>query len=517
MIAVVGRASARSWSRRPRRPPTRARRSTRSSRPRRGRARPGPAGPGQPRTSAARRQGHLPGLPAGLGQAHQPAAATARSRPRCTARTTAAVPNGWVHNLEHGGLVLLYSCDKGACDDAVAGAAPRALRRASPASADLRHAARGRRARSSRGSSRCRPSTRRWSGIACCTWTTLDIQQVYDFFTPVRRARRPRALARRRRSRSARPRRRAPSPGASPSAAGEPAGRPSPRRASTEAPAASAVGRPEPVGELRPPMRLYAYEDRSGNARSGCSSTAGCLTGGQLEKRGRILGRLDTHLGLGPTSGSSTTGAARSRRPTRRALRRGAPLVDPDDAHARRGDRRRRLGGKVVCVGLNYGDHVAEGGRAAPGPPAAVREVRQRDHRRRRGDRPAAGHARPGPRGGAGRRHRAAGAPGRRGRRHGPRRGLRRRQRRQRPRLAGQPAGPARGREGRRPVAAGQGQRHLPAGRPGVRHAPTSSIPRAGLAPPQLADPRQRHGRRASRRSCRTAPRRTCCSASPRS
>ncbi|MEI7744211.1 MAG: DUF3105 domain-containing protein, partial [Chloroflexota bacterium] len=27
-------------------------------------------------------------------------------------------PNGWVHNLEHGGLVLLYSCDKGACDDA---------------------------------------------------------------------------------------------------------------------------------------------------------------------------------------------------------------------------------------------------------------------------------------------------------------------------------------------------------------------------------------------------------------
>ena len=27
-------------------------------------------------------------------------------------------PNGWVHNLEHGGLVLLYSCEKGACDEA---------------------------------------------------------------------------------------------------------------------------------------------------------------------------------------------------------------------------------------------------------------------------------------------------------------------------------------------------------------------------------------------------------------
>ena len=29
-----------------------------------------------------------------------------------------SVPNGWVHNLEHGGLVVLYSCDKGACDSA---------------------------------------------------------------------------------------------------------------------------------------------------------------------------------------------------------------------------------------------------------------------------------------------------------------------------------------------------------------------------------------------------------------
>lgn len=27
-----------------------------------------------------------------------------------------SIPNGWVHNLEHGGLVLLYSCDRGACD-----------------------------------------------------------------------------------------------------------------------------------------------------------------------------------------------------------------------------------------------------------------------------------------------------------------------------------------------------------------------------------------------------------------
>jgi hypothetical protein len=38
--------------------------------------------------------------------------------PRVYGPDDSTVPNGWVHNLEHGGLVLLYSCDKGACDDA---------------------------------------------------------------------------------------------------------------------------------------------------------------------------------------------------------------------------------------------------------------------------------------------------------------------------------------------------------------------------------------------------------------
>jgi hypothetical protein len=33
-----------------------------------------------------------------------------------------SLPNGWIHNLEHGGMVLLYSCDKGACDEAGLGA-----------------------------------------------------------------------------------------------------------------------------------------------------------------------------------------------------------------------------------------------------------------------------------------------------------------------------------------------------------------------------------------------------------
>ena len=38
--------------------------------------------------------------------------------PRVYGPDDQSVPNGWVHNLEHGGLVVLYSCDKGACDDA---------------------------------------------------------------------------------------------------------------------------------------------------------------------------------------------------------------------------------------------------------------------------------------------------------------------------------------------------------------------------------------------------------------
>lgn len=39
-------------------------------------------------------------------------------QPRVYGPDDQAVPDGWVHNLEHGGLVLLYSCDKGPCDSA---------------------------------------------------------------------------------------------------------------------------------------------------------------------------------------------------------------------------------------------------------------------------------------------------------------------------------------------------------------------------------------------------------------
>ena len=38
--------------------------------------------------------------------------------PRVYGPDDTSAPNGWVHNLEHGGLVLLYSCEQGACDEA---------------------------------------------------------------------------------------------------------------------------------------------------------------------------------------------------------------------------------------------------------------------------------------------------------------------------------------------------------------------------------------------------------------
>jgi hypothetical protein len=38
--------------------------------------------------------------------------------PRYYAPDDSTVPQGWIHNLEHGGLVVLYSCVHGGCDDA---------------------------------------------------------------------------------------------------------------------------------------------------------------------------------------------------------------------------------------------------------------------------------------------------------------------------------------------------------------------------------------------------------------
>ena len=91
------------------------------------------------------------------------------------------VPNGWIHNLEHGGLVLLYSCDKGACDTATQDQL-RALVTGFPVSAVCQTAP-----------GIVGPVVARFEQMptrfAALVWDrvlymdTLDTQQVYDFYT----------------------------------------------------------------------------------------------------------------------------------------------------------------------------------------------------------------------------------------------------------------------------------------------------------------------------------------------
>ena len=186
-----------------------------------------------------------PVCPPASGQAHQPAAATARSRPRSTGPTTRPCPTAG----------CTTSSTAASCSSTRATRAPATTRRSQQLQALLRRASprapsaacrRGRSARSSRGSSRCRPSTRPSSGTACCTWTSSTSPQIYDFFTAVRRAgRQRRQLARRRRSRSAPP----PSPSAS---AGE---SPSARRPARRPPRARRQRRAPRQRRARPPSR----------------------------------------------------------------------------------------------------------------------------------------------------------------------------------------------------------------------------------------------------------------------
>ena len=92
-----------------------------------------------------------------------------------------STPNGWVHNLEHGGLVLLYSCDKGACDNAsIAALTPFAAGFPKSTYCGLPPGLVG-------------PVIARFEQMptkyAAMVWDrvlymdTLDVQKVYDFFT----------------------------------------------------------------------------------------------------------------------------------------------------------------------------------------------------------------------------------------------------------------------------------------------------------------------------------------------
>ena len=115
-------------------------------------------------------------------------------------------------------------------------------------------------------------------------------------------------------------------------------------------------------------MRLYAYYDRFGDERFGVLVEGRLLTGAQLEKRGRLDPAIDTHLGIGFQIGFEDDWLGELRRATRRALKAGAPLLDLDARRPAPAMNEIQTG-KIVCVGLNYGDHAREGGRAAPDRP----------------------------------------------------------------------------------------------------------------------------------------------------
>ncbi len=114
-------------------------------------------------------------------------------------------------------------------------------------------------------------------------------------------------------------------------------------------------------------MRLYAYLDRQGDDRFGVLVEGGVLTGGQLERDGRL--DVPTQLGLawslamGPDVHDEWL--RRVRKATGVALRHGATPRPPTDRRALPAI----VPGKVVCVGLNYLDHVEEQGIERPAKP----------------------------------------------------------------------------------------------------------------------------------------------------
>ena len=110
-------------------------------------------------------------------------------------------------------------------------------------------------------------------------------------------------------------------------------------------------------------MRLYAYEDRHGEPRIGALTARGLLTGSRLDTvtRGPSLRTWQSICCLV----NDPEWAQGFERMIRRARKQGVSAMDPE--------RRRQLPaiahGKIVCVGLNYGDHAKEGGRAVPDRP----------------------------------------------------------------------------------------------------------------------------------------------------
>ncbi len=115
-------------------------------------------------------------------------------------------------------------------------------------------------------------------------------------------------------------------------------------------------------------MRLHAYYDRFGDERFGVVVMGRLLTGGQLEKRGGLDRAIDTRLGVGFQLGFDDDWQGELQRAARRAIKKGARLLDLD-ARRPASALNEVTAGKVICVGLNYREHAKEGGRTAPRRP----------------------------------------------------------------------------------------------------------------------------------------------------
>jgi 2-keto-4-pentenoate hydratase/2-oxohepta-3-ene-1,7-dioic acid hydratase in catechol pathway len=115
-------------------------------------------------------------------------------------------------------------------------------------------------------------------------------------------------------------------------------------------------------------VHLRAYVDRFGDPRFGVVVGGRLLSGAQLEKRGRLPRTVNTHLGISHYLGVEDGWLGDLERATKRARKAKAPTLDPD-ARLAAPALDDYLTEKIVCVGLNYADHVAEGGRAAPDRP----------------------------------------------------------------------------------------------------------------------------------------------------
>ncbi len=115
-------------------------------------------------------------------------------------------------------------------------------------------------------------------------------------------------------------------------------------------------------------MRLYAYRTRSGSDRWGVLVDGGLLTGGQLEREGKLVGAwLWSNLDLGIVLGfADARWWRRLARATARCRERG---VKPRPLAGRRPGPALPYPGKIVCVGLNYRAHAAEQGIEPPDRP----------------------------------------------------------------------------------------------------------------------------------------------------